>query len=153
MGLSVGLWIMIWMIVLIVAVVVEVVTNAFLSIWFIASALVMAAVNVVFYYAGAAPLVWYVQALIFLLLSTALLFSFRPLVMKKVIRKPPRTNADRNIGETGVVIKTIVPHGSGLVKVSGQEWSAFSDEEEPIETGVNVRVVEIRGVKLKVEKV
>lgn len=153
MGLSVGLWIMIWMIVLIVAVVVEVATNAFLSIWFIASALVMAAVNVVFYYAGAAPLVWYVQALIFLLLSTALLFSFRPLVMKKVIRKPPRTNADRNIGETGVVIKTIVPHGSGLVKVSGQEWSAFSDEEEPIETGCSVRVAEIRGVKLKVEKI
>ena len=145
MGLSVGLWIMIWMIVLIVAVVVEVVTNAFLSIWFIVGALVMAAVNVVFYYAGAAPLAWYVQILIFL--------SFRPLVMKKVIRKPSRTNADRNIGEIGVVIKTIAPRGSGLVKVSGQEWSAFSDEEEPIETGVNVRVVEIRGVKLKVEKV
>ena len=141
MGLSVGLWIMIWMIVLIVAVVVEVVTNAFLSIWFIVGALVMAAVNVVFYYAGAAPLAWYVQILIFLLLSTIFLFSFRPLVMKKVIRKPSRTNADRNIGEIGVVIKTIAPRGSGLVKVSGQEWSAFSDEEEPIETGVNVRVV------------
>ena len=118
----------------------------------IASALVLTALNVIFYYAGIAPLMWYWQLLIFLILSTILLFSFRPVVMKKVIRKAPRTNADRNIGETGIVIKTVEPHGHGLVKVSGQEWTAFSDSEIPLETGSRVKVTAIHGVRLKVEK-
>lgn len=150
--MSVGLWIVIWMAVLVAAIVTEVISNAFLSIWFIASALVLTALNVIFYYAGIAPLMWYWQLLIFLILSTILLFSFRPVVMKKVIRKAPRTNADRNIGETGIVIKTVEPHGHGLVKVSGQEWTAFSDSEIPLETGSRVKVTAIHGVRLKVEK-
>lgn len=153
MIISAGLWIVIWMAVLIAAVVLEVISNAFLSIWFIASALVLTVVNVVFYYIGAVPMFWYWQVLIFLILSTILLFSFRPLVMKKFIRKAPRTNADRNIGEIGTVIKTIEPHGYGLVKVSGQEWTAFSDSEMPLETGSRVKVSEIHGVRLKVEKI
>lgn len=150
--MSVGLWIVIWMAVLVAAIVAEVISNAFLSIWFIASALVLTALNVIFYYAGIVPLMWYWQLLIFLILSTILLFSFRPVVMKKVIRKAPRTNADRNIGETGIVIKTVEPHGHGLVKVSGQEWTAFSDSEIPLETGSRVKVTAIHGVRLKVEK-
>lgn len=150
--MSVGLWIVIWMAVLVAAIVAEVISNAFLSIWFIASALVLTALNVIFYYAGIAPLMWYWQLLIFLILSTIMLFSFRPVVMKKVIRKAPRTNADRNIGETGIVIKTVEPHGHGLVKVSGQEWTAFSDSEIPLETGSRVKVTAIHGVRLKVEK-
>ena len=150
--MSVGLWIVIWMAVLVAAIVAEVISNAFLSIWFIASALVLTALNVIFYYAGIVPRMWYWQLLIFLILSTILLFSFRPVVMKKVIRKAPRTNADRNIGETGIVIKTVEPHGHGLVKVSGQEWTAFSDSEIPLETGSRVKVTAIHGVRLKVEK-
>lgn len=151
--MSVGLWIVIWMAVLVAAIIAEVITNAFVSIWFIAGALVLTALNVVFYYIGISALMWYWQLLIFLALSTVLVFLFRPIVMKKWIRKVPRTNADRNIGESGIIIKTIEPHSYGLVKVSGQEWTAFSDSEEALESGSRVKVIAIHGVKLKVKKV
>ena len=150
--MSVGLWIVIWIGVLVAAILAEVISNAFVSIWFIAGALVLTAVNVIFYYIGVMPMMWYWQVLIFLVLSAILLFSFRPVVMKKVIRKDPRTNADRNVGEFGIVIKTIAPHANGLVKVSGQEWTAFSDSETELEAGSRVKVIGIHGVKLKVEQ-
>ena len=50
--MSVGLWIVIWMGVLVAAILAEVISNAFVSIWFIAGALVLTAVNVIFYYIG-----------------------------------------------------------------------------------------------------
>jgi membrane protein implicated in regulation of membrane protease activity len=62
------------------------------------------------------------------------------------------TNADRTIGQEGVVIKTIDPlEGKGQVKVIGQVWSAKADKT--ISEGAKVRVKAMEGVKLIVEEI
>lgn len=62
------------------------------------------------------------------------------------------TNADRVLGQEGIVIKTIDPmEGKGQVKVIGQVWSAKADTI--IAEGQKVKVKSMEGVKLIVEEV
>lgn len=151
--MSIGLWIIIWMSALVIFSIAEVISNAFISIWFILSSLFLAIMNLIYYYGKATPMVWYGQILLFLILSTILLISFRPLVMKKFIKETVRTNADQNIGKIATVIKTIQRNEGGIVKIDGQEWSAFTESRIPLPIGSLVKVLEIRGVKVKVESV
>ena len=62
------------------------------------------------------------------------------------------TNADRLIGQFGIVTKGIAdPFSVGQVKVLGETWSAQS-EITPIEVGAKVEILEIEGVRLIVEE-
>ncbi len=54
------------------------------------------------------------------------------------------------VGTTGVVSAELAP--SGMVFVSGEEWSAVSDTGDSIEEGAEVVVTEIDGLTLKVYK-
>lgn len=54
------------------------------------------------------------------------------------------------VGTTGVVSAEIAP--SGMVFVSGEEWSAVSDTGDSIEEGAEVVVTEVDGLTLKVYK-
>ena len=60
------------------------------------------------------------------------------------------TNSDRVIGKTGEVIKRIGKNNYGEVKIFGNTWTATSKEE--LEVGDKVKVLNIEGVKLIVEK-
>ena len=63
------------------------------------------------------------------------------------------TNADRFIGQQGVVEETINNiEGKGLVKVKGAVWTARSTDGAVIEKGSGVTVDRIDGVKLMVSK-
>ena len=62
------------------------------------------------------------------------------------------TNADRVIGQEGIVIKAIDPiEGKGQVKVIGQTWSAKSNKA--IAEGTKVKVTALEGVKIIVEEI
>ncbi len=54
------------------------------------------------------------------------------------------------VGKEGVVKTKVTPQG-GVVLIGSELWTAFSDEE--IEEGARVRVVDVQGFKLKVERV
>ena len=54
------------------------------------------------------------------------------------------------VGETGVAKSEIGP-GGGSVFVHGEFWKAFSDTS--IEQNSKIRVIEIKGMELKVEKI
>ena len=61
------------------------------------------------------------------------------------------TNADRYIGKTAVVVRSIDNDmAEGLVKVDNQKWTARSESGEKIPQGTRVKVVAIEGVKLLV---
>lgn len=63
------------------------------------------------------------------------------------------TNADRCIGETGVVEEAIDnTYDKGLVKVKGSVWTARSEHNELIDRGTLVVVKQIEGVKVIVSK-
>ncbi len=54
------------------------------------------------------------------------------------------------LGREGIVKSKVTPQG-GVVLIESELWTAFSDEE--IEEGARVRVVDVEGVRLKVERV
>lgn len=63
-------------------------------------------------------------------------------------QRPPTHTLDRLIGQVGEA-KTAI-HADGTAQVAGEQWSARSDEAIP--AGVPVRVVQMDGFTLKVEK-
>jgi len=63
--------------------------------------------------------------------------------------KKPTTGWEGLVGEVGVVRARIDPEGQ--IAVRGEIWTAFCDEA--VEAGEKVRVLEVVGLKVKVEKV
>lgn len=137
-----------WLVVAVVLFFVETATYQMLCIWFSFGA-VLALVSGIL---GAS--VW-VQMLVFLLSSIAVLLIFRPLVKSKIRVKKSPTNADAVIGQVGLVRETIHnDQQTGRVYANGLEWSARCVQEDNIiPVGSKVRVVRIEGVKLIVEPV
>jgi membrane protein implicated in regulation of membrane protease activity len=84
----------------------------------------------------------------FLVVSIALLLGLRPLA-RSHRKMPPqiRTGTAALIGKSGVVLERIANHeGVGLVRIDGEAWSARAyDEDDVIESGTHVQIVEIRG--------
>jgi membrane protein implicated in regulation of membrane protease activity len=84
----------------------------------------------------------------FVLGSVLLLTLVRPIAIRHR-RLPPRmrTGAAALVGQTGLVLERIVnDEGVGCVKINGEVWTARSyDDDEVIEAGHRVHVIEIRG--------
>lgn len=117
------------------------------SIWFAVGSLAALVVNVLH-----GPL--WLQILLFLLVSVALLIALWPLTKKYLNPKVTRTNVDSVIGSIGLVtaaIDNIEAHGQ--VKLGGMEWTARSTSGAPIAEGIRVKVDRIEGVKVYVSPV
>jgi membrane protein implicated in regulation of membrane protease activity len=136
-----------WLILVVIFGVLEAASVALTSIWFAAGALVALFVSFL------VPVLW-IQALVFAVVSLAALLLMRPLAQKMMQPKGKvPTNADRILGQEGVVTETIDNlAATGQVKVSGQVWTARSAGEERIFAGEQVKVLRIDGVKLLVER-
>jgi membrane protein implicated in regulation of membrane protease activity len=83
----------------------------------------------------------------FALISLALLFTVRPLVLAHW-RAPVgiRTGAAALVGSRGLVVERIAFPHPGAVKIGGEVWTARAyGEDEVIEPGTIVDVIEIRG--------
>ena len=76
----------------------------------------------------------------------------KPFVNKHLKVGVNKTNVDSIIGQTGRVKKEIHKFDTGLVKVSGQIWTAISSNNEIIEEDVEVVVMAVEGVKLIVKR-
>ncbi|NPA53108.1 MAG: nodulation protein NfeD [Aquificae bacterium] len=81
--------------------------------------------------------------------SGAFFLTIAYLGIKAQMRKP-LTGKEGMIGEKGEAITKITPKG-GKVFIMGEIWEAYSDEEIP--EGSQVEVVAVEGLKLKVKKV
>ncbi|MDD2414524.1 MAG: NfeD family protein [Eubacteriaceae bacterium] len=133
-----------WFVVAIIFLIIELISVGLTVIWFAVGAAAAGAANL-------AGLPLSVQFIIFFGVSLALLIMLRPVLQGYVRAHHVPTNADRLIGETGLVTQAIVPlQGTGKVMVKGQEWSAKS-ENETIAEGSCVVVEKIEGVKLVVK--
>lgn len=131
-----------WLTLMVVFLVVEASTVTLVSLWFAAGAL---AAMVSAMLGGA---VW-LQALVFLAVSTVLLTALRPLVRRYVTPKLTRTNVDSIIGTAGPVTVAIDNMAaSGQVKLGAMVWTARSSSGDPIPEGTLVRVDKIEGVKV-----
>ena len=85
-------------------------------------------------------------------IAVCLVFT-RPFVKRVLAVKKVNTNADRTIGEIGLVTETIDSTlESGRVMVDGLSWKARTSDNAVLEAGTRVQVKEIHGVTLTVEK-
>jgi membrane protein implicated in regulation of membrane protease activity len=131
----------IWLIAAVVFGVGEIATLSFFLAPFAGGALVAAIVTGL----GAGTLIGWAA---FLVVSVILLAALRPLA-RSHRRLPPmlRTGTAALVGKSGMVVERIAnDEGSGSVKIEGEVWTARSyDDDEVIEAGKRVQVVEIRG--------
>lgn len=92
--------------------------------------------------------IW-VQIIAFLILSGFSLALVRPLAKKFLTPGYSATNADRVIGQEAVVTQQIDNlRGQGQVNITGQTWTARSQDDTVIPEGTLVRVLRIEGVKV-----
>lgn len=137
----------VWLIVLAAMVVLEIVTTQLVSVWFAVGALASFLVAL----AGVEAL--WIQIVVFVIVSAIAVAVTRPLVRKMVNIKAEPTNADMVLGKTGIVTDKIDNIAeTGLVKVNGSVWTARTADGSEIEIGKKVKILEISGVKLIVEK-
>src|ERR1700754_601386 len=87
-----------------------------------------------------------VQLLVAVGVSVALLGVVRPIAKKRLLKPTPSSfGAEALVGRSGVVIERVDAH-HGLIKLSGEVWTARSyDGQSSFDEGATVGVVEIRG--------
>lgn len=136
-----------WLILLIAFLVIELMTLGLTTIWFAGGSLIA-------FLAGLLGAPLYLQIVIFFVTSLLLLGLTRPIVKNYFNKNRVKTNAAALIGKHAVVLEEINNlKCSGQVSVDGQQWSARTkNEEEIIEAGDKVQILEINGVKLIVQK-
>ena len=134
----------IWLGLVVTLTLIEVLTTNLVTIWYIASALVSLILSLFIDS-------YLTQFAVFVILGTVLLFTTRDYLVKLIVKKKEKTNLDRVIGMTGVVTEEITKKKSGEVKVDGKRWTAISNKKIKVDS--SVKVLEIDGVKLKVEEV
>ena len=136
-----------WLALLIVFLLVEASTVTMVSIWFMAGSL---AAMIVSFLGGQ---IW-LQVVVFLVVSAALLICLRPFAKKYLTPRIVKTNVDSVVGTKGRVTAAIDNgEAAGQVKLGAMEWSARSTDGSPIEKGTLVTVDRVEGVRVFVTPV
>ena len=135
-----------WGVIFVITLIAEIASMQLISIWFTVGsvgAFIAAMKGVGF--AG--------QLGIFVAISLVLLLATRPLLAKLRVNQEPRTNADKNIGETAVIIEEVDPAlGTGRARIGGVDWIAVSETGEILPAEAIVVVTRVEGAKLFVRK-
>lgn len=132
-----------WLGIVLLLGVIEAMTANLVCIWFILSGLVSLVLS--FYVDN-----FIIELLVFILLGIVLLVFTKKKLEEKLVRKE-KTNFDRIIGMKGIVTEEIDELVVGEVKVDGKKWSSISNDK--IKVGEHVKILNIKGVKLEVEKI
>ena len=134
----------IWLGVVIALALIECMTVDLVTIWFVASGLVTLGLS--FFIDN-----YFIQFLVFVVLGIILLVTTRKYLVKLIDTKKEKTNLDRVVGMTAIVTEEIRKNNPGEVKVDGKKWTAIANKKIKVDS--TVKVLEIDGVKLKVEEV
>ena len=138
-------WAIVWAVVFIAALWAEAETCEMVAMWFLPGAvasLVLAHCN----------LDWWIQIVVFIVLSTLFLVLSKTVFKKYLVKKvgQEKTDTDLLIGQSARVVEDIDNFEErGAVKINGQLWTArMENDSEKAAEGESVVIVEIKGVKL-----
>lgn len=135
-----------WLLIAGICFVIEIYTVGFFIFWFGIGALL--ALIVSFFTTN-----FFIQAIVFIISSTLLLLLSKPIV-KRFVKEPnlKPTNVYSIIGQEGVVLEDIdTINSKGTIKIKGEIWSATAEANIP--KGSKIKVININGVRAKVERV
>ncbi len=132
----------VWTFVLIMSVLVEAATATLTTIWFMPAGFVCLILSLF-------DVNFAVQVVVFIVLGVAMLVLSKTMFKHKLSAVPKTaTNADRIIGAAAVVTSEIDNDlAIGEITVSGQIWTARSEDGTRIAVGEKVTVLRIEGVK------
>lgn len=134
----------IWLGIIIVLTLLELATTNLVTVWYIASSIVSLILSI---FVDS----FFIQFLVFVILGTILLATTRDYLLKLIGDRKEKTNLDRVIGMEAIVTEEISKNKPGEVKVDGKKWTAIANKKIKVDS--TVKVLEIDGVKLKVEEV
>ena len=134
----------IWLILAGVFVIGEVLTSGFLIFWLSLGSLIAMVVSFV-----SDNII--IQTTTFLISSVILILATKPLVKKFAATDTVKTNAYSINKKKGLVTKDIDSiNSTGQVKIDGELWSAVGVDDINIKKGTEVKILEIKGVKVVV---
>ncbi|WP_254563158.1 NfeD family protein [Dyadobacter diqingensis] len=138
----------IWMIIGLLMLVAELVSVVLVFIFFAVGGLVTALLAAI----GLLPTLEY-QIMAFSAISILTLIIFRKHARKLLeARRDKQEEYKEFVGETAMVIRDIPSNGSGKIYYRGAEWSATSNNHNPIEAGSKVVIQRTEGITLVVEE-
>lgn len=139
---------MYWLILFVILIVIEIATLGLTTIWFAGGCLVAFILSL---FHVSLP----IQILVFLAVSVVLFIWTRPVAVRYFNKERTKTNVESIVGKTALVVKTIDNvHSVGTVELDGMEWTARAAKEEEIfQKDEVVRIIDVQGVKVIVEKV
>lgn len=141
------MWI-IWLAMFVITIIIEAVSSDLLTVWFTLGSLVALIISFI------PGVSWWIQLIVFFVISIACLLALRPLAKKLLKREKIDSNVDEIIHKKGKIIKGCDELNHGEVKVNGVIWTAVSaDESKSIEQGSIVEIVAVSGNKLIVKEV
>ena len=135
----------IWLAIFVITIIVEAATQDLVSIWFSLGSLVALAIS------GFSA--WWVEVIVFLVVSIIALLLTRPIMKKLMQRNERKTNTDDFIGKKLKAISVISKYDAGEVKLNGIIYTAIlmEDSYDTILKDSIVEVVAIKGNRLVVK--
>lgn len=90
-----------------------------------------------------------VQAIIFIVGSTAIFLALRPVARRlNQSDQDEGIGARRLVGARALVLEEIPPDDSGMVRIDREEWRAESLDDTRLPAGTPVTVTEVRGTRV-----
>ncbi|MCC3866379.1 NfeD family protein [Terrisporobacter petrolearius] len=136
----------VWLIVAVAFGIAELMTTSLTLVWFSIGALVLMVLSTFIESV-------IIQIALFAAISITLLVTFTKYFVDKDKTFKYNTNLQGIEQKTGVVKVEILPYATGIVTLTGEDWTAISDSNEKIEAGQLVKVIRIEGVKLVVKPI
>lgn len=138
----------IWLSVFVIALIIEAVGTDLVSIWFALGGLVALVISLI---PGVA---WWIELIVFTVISVVTLICLRPLVSKYLKRDVISSNIDEITHKKGLITKAVTPLNPGECKINDVLWTAIaSDEKTTIKVGSVIEVLAVSGNKLVVKEV
>lgn len=138
----------IWLGVFILTIIFEAITQELVSVWFSIGAIIALILS-------AFPIQWYIQLVVFAVVSFLLLALTRPLAKKILFNAVRYTNVDEYVGKRVKVISEISKFQSGEVRINDIIYSAIllEAETETIMPDEIVEIVTLKGNKVVVKRI
>lgn len=134
-----------WLVIAAIAALIEIVSVSLITVWFVIG-------GIVAFFVGffGAPL--WIQLIVFLAVSLAMLALLRPVVLR--YRKQGASFESTPVGSAAIVVEEVGPGDrTGRVETPDHmTWTALSCNGSTIEVNTHVRVVEQDSIKLIVER-
>ncbi|MPN31871.1 hypothetical protein SDC9_179346 [bioreactor metagenome] len=134
----------VWLIVAVAFGIAELMTTSLTLVWFSIGALILMVLSTFI-----ESII--IQIALFAAISITLLVIFTKYFVDKDKTFKYDTNLQGIEQKKGVVKVEILPYMTGIVTLTGEDWTAISENNEKIEAGQLVKVIRIEGVKLVVK--